>query len=43
VVRGQATIMAYADCFGLLGGVLLCAVVAVVMLRKGMAAGGAAH
>jgi DHA2 family multidrug resistance protein len=43
VVRGQATIMAYADCFGLLGAVLLCAVVAVVMLRKGMAAGGAAH
>jgi DHA2 family multidrug resistance protein len=43
IIRGQATIMAYADCFGLLGAVLLCAVVAVVMLRKGMAAGGAAH
>jgi DHA2 family multidrug resistance protein len=43
IVRGQATIMAYADCFGLLGAVLLCAVLAVVMLRRGMAAGGAAH
>jgi MFS transporter, DHA2 family, multidrug resistance protein len=43
IIRGQATIMAYADCFGLLGAVLLCAVLAVVMLRRGMCAGGAAH
>jgi hypothetical protein len=42
-IRAQATIMGYADCFGLIGGVLLIAVVAVAMLRKGTSAGGAAH
>ena len=42
-VRGQATIMGYADSFALIGVVLLVAVLAVAMLRKAAAAGGAAH
>ena len=41
--RGQATIMGYADCFTLLGIVLLAAILPVPLLRKGAAAGGAAH
>jgi MFS transporter, DHA2 family, multidrug resistance protein len=43
VIREQATIMGYADCFGLLGAVLLCAMLAVVMLKRGAATGGGAH
>jgi DHA2 family multidrug resistance protein len=39
-IRAQATIMGYADGFAL---VLLVAVLAITMLRKGAAAGGAAH
>ena len=35
--------MGYADCFALLGAVLLAAVLAVAMLRKGVAAGGGGH
>jgi DHA2 family multidrug resistance protein len=42
-IRAQATIMGYADCFGLIGAVLLAAVGAVAMLRKGTSAGGAAR
>ena len=42
-IRAQATIMGYADSFALIGVVLLMAVVAVTLLRKGAAAGGAAH
>ncbi len=42
-IRAQATIMGYADCFALLGAVLLAAVLAVAMLRKGVAAGGGGH
>lgn len=42
-IRAQATIMGYADSFALIGIVLLAAIVAVAMLRKGTAAGGAAH
>jgi DHA2 family multidrug resistance protein len=42
-IRAQATIMGYADAFALIGIVLLVAVLAVTMLRKGAAAGGAAH
>jgi DHA2 family multidrug resistance protein len=41
-VRAQATIMGYADSFGLIGVVLITAVVAVAMLRKGAAENGAA-
>jgi MFS transporter, DHA2 family, multidrug resistance protein len=43
MIRAQATIMGYADSFALIGIVLLTAVVAVALLRKGAAAGGAAH
>jgi MFS transporter, DHA2 family, multidrug resistance protein len=43
-IRAQATIMAYADCFAMLGIVLLAAAVPVALMRKGSAAsGGAAH
>jgi DHA2 family multidrug resistance protein len=42
-IRGQATIMGYADSFALIGVVLLAAVVAVLMLRKGAASGAPAH
>jgi DHA2 family multidrug resistance protein len=42
-IRAQATIMGYADCFALLGVVLVIAVVPVALLRKGTAAGGGAH
>jgi DHA2 family multidrug resistance protein len=42
-IRAQATIMGYADSFALIGVVLLLAVLAVTMLRKGAAAGGAVH
>jgi MFS transporter, DHA2 family, multidrug resistance protein len=42
-IRAQATIMGYADCFALLGVVLIVAVLPVAMLKKGAASGGAAH
>jgi MFS transporter, DHA2 family, multidrug resistance protein len=42
-IRAQATIMGYADCFGLLGAILVCAVVSVAVLKKGAASTGAAH
>jgi MFS transporter, DHA2 family, multidrug resistance protein len=42
-VRGQATIMGYADAFALIGGVLLIAMLTVAMLRRSAAAGAAAH
>ena len=41
--RAQATIMGYADCFALLGIVLIAAILPVALLRKGTGAGGAAH
>jgi DHA2 family multidrug resistance protein len=37
-IRAQATIMGYADCFALLGIVLILAIPLVALLRKG--AGG---
>jgi MFS transporter, DHA2 family, multidrug resistance protein len=43
VIRAQATLMGYADAFGLIGVVLVVAVMLVALLKKGMAAGGAAH
>ena len=43
IVRAQATYMGYADCFGLLGAVLLCALLAVVMLKKGGGSAAGAH
>jgi hypothetical protein len=44
IVRSQATLMGYADAFGLFGVVLVCAVISVALLkRKGIEAGGGAH
>jgi MFS transporter, DHA2 family, multidrug resistance protein len=42
-IRAQATYMGYADCFGLLGAVLLCALLTVVMLKKGGGSAAGAH
>ena len=42
-IRAQATIMGYADCFALLGVVLLVAASLVVLLKKGVASGAGAH
>jgi MFS transporter, DHA2 family, multidrug resistance protein len=42
-VREQATIMGYADCFALLGIVLLAAVLPVMLMKKGSASAGTAH
>lgn len=40
-IRAEATLMGYADCFGLLGVILLGAALSVALLRKGGAGGGA--
>jgi DHA2 family multidrug resistance protein len=42
-IRAQATIMGYADCFALLGVVLLVATLLVVLLKMGAASGAGAH
>ena len=42
-IGAQATIMGYADCFALLGVILIAAILPVAMLRKGAASGAAAH
>jgi DHA2 family multidrug resistance protein len=42
-IRAQATIMGYADCFALLGIVLIVAIPLVALLRNGTGSGGAAH
>jgi DHA2 family multidrug resistance protein len=42
-IRAQATIMSYADCFALLGVVLLVAAAIVALLKKGAAPGAGAH
>jgi MFS transporter, DHA2 family, multidrug resistance protein len=42
-VKAEATIMGYADCFGLMGMVLVAAALSVAMLKKGSASGGGAH
>ncbi len=42
-IHAQATLMGYADCFGLLGVSLLGAVVFVALLRKGSANAAGAH
>jgi DHA2 family multidrug resistance protein len=42
-IRAEATIMGYADCFALLGVVLIIAILPVALLRKGTASGGGAH
>ena len=40
-IRAQATIMGYADCFALLGVVLLVAILPVALLKKGTASAAA--
>jgi MFS transporter, DHA2 family, multidrug resistance protein len=42
-IRAQATVMGYADCFGLLGAILLGSVVSVALLKRGTSAAGGAH
>ncbi len=43
VIRAQATVMGYSDCFGLLGAVLVCAVVSVALPKWGSASAAGAH
>jgi MFS transporter, DHA2 family, multidrug resistance protein len=43
IIRAQATFMGYADCFGLLGVVLLASALSVAFLKKGAASGAGAH
>jgi DHA2 family multidrug resistance protein len=43
IIRTEATIMGYADCFALLGVVLIVAILPVALLRRGAASGVAAH
>ena len=43
IVHAQATFMGYADCFALLGVVLLGALGAIAMLQKGATTAGGAH
>jgi DHA2 family multidrug resistance protein len=42
-IREQATLMGYADSFGLLGATLVLAIVSVAILKKGASASGGAH
>jgi len=43
-IKAQATIMGYADCFGLLGAVMTASLVTVAMLKRGASAGaGGVH
>jgi DHA2 family multidrug resistance protein len=42
-IRAQATIMGYADCFALLGVVLLAAALVVALLKKGAVSSAGAH
>lgn len=42
-IRAQATIMGYADCFGLLGVCLLCGVALVPLLKKGGGSAAGVH
>ncbi len=42
-IRAQSTILGYADCFALLGVVLLAAAILVPLLRRGSASGAGAH
>jgi MFS transporter, DHA2 family, multidrug resistance protein len=43
IIRLQATYMGYADCFGMLGAILLCSMLSVVLIKKGSASGAGAH
>jgi MFS transporter, DHA2 family, multidrug resistance protein len=43
VIRAQATVMGYADCFGLLGVALVCGTVSIALLKKGSVTATGAH
>jgi MFS transporter, DHA2 family, multidrug resistance protein len=43
IIRAQATFMGYADCFGMLGVVVLASALSVALLKKGAASGAGAH
>ena len=42
-LRAQATVMGYADCFGLLGAILVGSIVSVALLQRGAGDTGGAH
>ena len=43
IIRTQATIMGYADCFALIGVVLIATILPVALLRRGTASVSGAH
>jgi DHA2 family multidrug resistance protein len=42
-IRAQATVMGYADCFGLLGVIMVGSVATVALLKRGASGAGGAH
>jgi DHA2 family multidrug resistance protein len=42
-IKAQATIMGYADCFGLLGAVMMLTVLSVTLLKRGTGGADGAH
>jgi DHA2 family multidrug resistance protein len=42
-IKAQATVMGYADCFGLLGAILVLSVASIALLKRGPSAPGGAH
>jgi hypothetical protein len=42
-IKAQATVMGYADCFGLLGAILVVSVASIALLKRGPSAAGGAH
>jgi DHA2 family multidrug resistance protein len=42
-IKAQATVMGYADCFGLLGAILVVSAGSVALLKRGASAAGGAH
>jgi len=42
-IEAQATVMGYADCFGLLGAILVLSVASIALLKRGASAAGGAH
>jgi DHA2 family multidrug resistance protein len=43
IIRAQATIMGYADCFALLGVLLIATILPVALLKRGTASASGAH
>jgi len=42
-IKAQSTVMGYADCFGLLGAILVVSLASVALLKRGPSTAGGAH